>query len=290
MTKRKITAFPWYGGKNIHLNWLLPFINGFPHTTYVESFGGSAAVLLNKKPSLVEVYNDSYGEVVNFFRVLRGKKDEFIPLLEMTPYSREEFNVAKSGETDISDVERARRFFVLVKQSRNAMVDNSGSCQWAYTIEHSRRKMASGASKWLAGIDGLKYVCSRLKQVQIENKDAIDVIQRYDTPKTLHYVDPPYLMSTRTHSGGYSHEFDENKHVELLNLIKSLEGKVILSGYDNEMYNDALIGWHKYKDKIKYSFASSHKGKNESALRQEVIWMNYELNVRPKGLFDLSAR
>src|SRR5687767_5197898 len=97
----KMVAFSWYGGKTSHLTWLLPIIDGTPHTTYVESFGGSAAVLLNKKPSPVEVYNDLYSDVVNFFSVLRYKREQLLPLLELTPYSREEF--ADSCNTDETD-------------------------------------------------------------------------------------------------------------------------------------------------------------------------------------------
>lgn len=87
----KLTPFYWYGGKTSHLKFLLPLINSTPHSTYVESFGGSAAVLLNKEPSGVEVYNDIYSDVVNFFRILRDKKDELIESISLTPYSREEF-------------------------------------------------------------------------------------------------------------------------------------------------------------------------------------------------------
>lgn len=69
----KLIAFGWYGGKFSHLDWLLPLLPKCHH--YCEPFAGSAAVLLNREPSPVETYNDLDGEVVNFFRALRGARD-----------------------------------------------------------------------------------------------------------------------------------------------------------------------------------------------------------------------
>src|SRR5215831_18063787 len=103
----KVIAFGWYGGKFSHLNWLLPLL---PKTThYCEPFGGSASVLLNKDPSPVETYNDIDSEIVNFFRVLREQKDALIEAIGLTPFSREEFELAIAQRHDISDLERARQ-------------------------------------------------------------------------------------------------------------------------------------------------------------------------------------
>mgnify|MGYP001393669852 CR=1 FL=1 len=115
--RRKIIAFGWYGGKYSHLDWLLPLLPEAHH--YCEPFAGSAAVLLNRPPSPVETYNDLDGEVVNFFRVLRGQKDALIEAIGLTPFSREEFSEAVSpSEETLSDLERARRFFVRARQAR----------------------------------------------------------------------------------------------------------------------------------------------------------------------------
>ena len=88
----KLIAFGWYGGKYSHLDWLLPLLPDAQH--YCEPFGGSAAVLINRAPSPVETYNDLDGEVVNFFRVLREQKDALIEQIGLTPFSREEFELA----------------------------------------------------------------------------------------------------------------------------------------------------------------------------------------------------
>src|SRR3954454_20796512 len=91
-TRRKLIAFGWYGGKFSHLDWLLPLLPECHH--YCEPYAGSGAVLLNRKPSLVETYNDLDGEVVNFFKVLRKEKNKLVEAIGLTPFSREEFALA----------------------------------------------------------------------------------------------------------------------------------------------------------------------------------------------------
>ena len=134
MGKNKLIAFGWYGGKFSHLDWLLPLLPEALH--YCEPFGGSAAVLLNRKPAMVETYNDIDGEVVNFFRVLRSDKEMLIEAIGLTPFSREEFEVAISPITpDISNFERARRFFIRIsKKSYPSVSSMAASHDSAWVI------------------------------------------------------------------------------------------------------------------------------------------------------------
>src|SRR5580692_8004016 len=114
-TGRRRIAFGWYGGKFSHLEWLLPLLPACHH--YCEPFAGSAAVLLNRAPSPVETYNDLDGEVVNFFRTLRENPDEVIRRIGLTPFSREEFSIAcEPHPVGLTDIERARRFFIRARQ------------------------------------------------------------------------------------------------------------------------------------------------------------------------------
>ncbi|WP_205127326.1 DNA adenine methylase [Okeania hirsuta] len=127
----KLIAFGWYGGKFNHLDWLLPLLPETQH--YCEPFGGSAAVLLNRKPSDVETYNDLDGEVVNFFRMLRDSQEELIQAIALTPFSREEFKIALTPPTEqISDLERARRFFVRARQVRTGLAQTASLGRWAH--------------------------------------------------------------------------------------------------------------------------------------------------------------
>ena len=77
-TMGKSIAFGWYGGKYSHLDWLLPLLPPSQH--FCDVFGGSAAVIINRRPSPVETYNDIHSEVVNFFRVLRDQKELLVAL------------------------------------------------------------------------------------------------------------------------------------------------------------------------------------------------------------------
>jgi DNA adenine methylase len=272
MSKSK-APFPWYGGKSSHLTWLLPIINKIPHVCYAEPFSGSAAVLLNKSQSPVEVYNDIHSDVVNFFKVLREYKEEFISSLELTPYSREDFSTA-CLRNDASDVEKARQFYVLARQVRDGLATTASPGRWSYGVSHSRRGMAMPVSRWLSSIDGLVDLCERLKQVQIENIDALDLIKRYDTKDTLFYVDPPYVMESRSGGKAYLHECDESFHSSLIDKLKVVRGKVVLSGYSNALYSKELKSWRTIVLPEKSSASARHSDK--TSMRQEVLWMNFD--------------
>ena len=127
--RKKLIAFGWYGGKYSHLDWLLPYLPSCHH--YCEPFGGSGAVLLNRTPSPVETYNDLDGEVVNFFRVLRECPEELIRQIALTPFSREEFALACEFDPSLSDMERARRFYVRARQVRTGLAQTASLGRWA---------------------------------------------------------------------------------------------------------------------------------------------------------------
>ena len=269
---RKMLAFPYYGGKYSCLKDLLPIINAAPHTTFVESYGGSGAIILNKTPSDVEVYNDLNSDVVNFFRVLREEGDELIRLLHLTPYSREEFtNCCDIPEG--TNLHKAWTFFVRARQVSRGLVTSASPGRWAYTVKDSRREMSLVISRWLSSIEGLENINNRLRTIQIENLDGKDVIQRYDRESTLHYVDPPYPMEVRTGGKAYKHEYKEQDHAQLLDCLKQVKGKVILSSYANKLYDETLNGWVRKEFKVKQSANANFYSKDK--LCQEVIWSNF---------------
>lgn len=266
----RLLAFGWYGGKYSHLDWLLPLlpVQGVHH--YCEPFGGSAAVLLNRPPAPVETYNDIDGEVVNFFRVLREKPRELYEALRLTPFSREEFALACATESDddISDVERARRFFIRARQSRFALAQTASLGRWAHCIHTSRNGMAGSVSRWLNSIEGLVDVIERLRRVQIENRPAIDVLQLYDSPKTLFYLDPPYPHEARGDAKAYAYEMSEDDHRQLARVVRSLRAKVAISGYRCPLMDELYGDWRRHDAPAKMA----HTAKRE---RQECLWTNY---------------
>jgi len=70
----------------------------------------------------------------------------------------------------------------------------------------------------------LYAIAKRLKQVQIENRPAIELIKRVDTEDTFFYVDPPYLHETRNRKKIYSFEMTNDDHIELAECLKSIKG------------------------------------------------------------------
>ncbi|HYM04919.1 MAG TPA: DNA adenine methylase [Terriglobales bacterium] len=263
----KLIAFGWYGGKFSHLGWLLPLLPECHH--YCEPFAGSAAALLNREPSPVETYNDIDGEVANFFRVLRNQGDELVRLIALTPFSREEFYEAvSSADPTISDLERARRFFVRARQARTGLAQTASLGRWANCKNTSRAGMSGVVSRWLGSVEALPEVALRLLRVQIENRPAVEAIDLYDAPGTLFYCDPPYVHETRGDNKAYGFEMDEPAHRELADALHRRRGKVAVSGYRCDLMDRLYKGWCRFDAPVK----QCHSIKKP---RQECLWMNY---------------
>lgn len=260
----------WYGSKHRLARDLIDMMP--PHRCYVEAFGGSGALLFAKRPSDVEVYNDLNADVVHFFETLRGPLGKrLIRQLELTPHAREEHQECRRRFEIVSDpVERARCFFVLVRQSY------SGIFGEAYSA--SKKKTMAGT--FARRVDGLPQVIRRLRHVQIEQLDFRKLIRKYDGEDTFFYCDPPYVHSTRTaHSPGraakkYRHEMSDRDHEELLKLLLATKAKVMVSGYGCDLYDQKLRHWHRREKAVQCCSATTNN--NPSVWRREVIWTNYE--------------
>jgi DNA adenine methylase len=265
--KRKLIAFGWYGGKFSHLDWLLPLLPECHH--YCEPFAGSAAVLLNRDPSPVETYNDIDGELVNFFRVLREQKEGLIEAIGLTPFSRAELYIAvnTNGER-LSELERARRFFVRARQARTGLAQTASLGRWANCMNTSRAGMAGAVSRWLGSVRMLPEIALRLLRVQIENRAATKVIELYDSHGTLFYCDPPYVHSTRGDSKAYRFEMDDKAHMELAAALKGIKGKAAVSGYRCDLMDAVYQGWRR-------ADAPAKKCHSVKKTRHEALWMNY---------------
>ena len=264
---RRLIAFGWYGGKFSHLDWLLPLLPRCHH--YCEPFAGSAAVLLNREPSAIETYNDIDGEVVNFFRVLRGQKEKLVEAIGLTPFSREEFHYSVSGNGErLPDLERARRFFVRARQARTGLAQTASLGRWANCKNTSRAGMSGVVSRWLGSVESLPEVALRLLRVQIENRPASEVIKLYDEENTLFYCDPPYVHASRGDRKAYGYEMEDGKHFELAEVLKGCKGKVAISGYRCELMDELYKNWQCEEAAGKHC----HSIKK---VRWEALWMNY---------------
>ena len=239
-------------------------IRNFPaHQTYVEPFAGSAAVLLAKEPSEVEVFNDPNADLVNLFRVLRDPSlfCRLKIIAESTLYARAEFDLA--GEPTSEPVERARRFLVRQRQSRGGL-----GRQWSFCRADSKVNIASVVRRWRAGIERLPAIHERLKKVQIEQADWRVIIDRYDSAETLHYLDPPYLPSVRV-GGAYEHEMTQEDHRKMVVRLLSVGGMVVLSGYENDVYAPLEnAGW------VRKSYETPAYSSDTRTRRVESLWLS----------------
>ena len=219
---------------------LLPL---FPqHHTYVEPFGGGASLLFAKLPAPVEVYNDLDSGLIEFFRVLRDPAQfaRLHRMVEATPVSREEYDRCRDTWQDCDDpVERAYRWYVVARMSFGGRF----GAGWGSNVTASRCGMAATCSKWLSIIELLPQIHARLMRVQIEHADWRVILDRYDTPRTLFYLDPPYVHGTRTDTR-YACEMTDADHADLVDVLLGIRGKAILSGYDHEIYAPLeAAGW-----------------------------------------------
>ena len=260
----------WYGGKYYMAKDIIEI---FPeHKMYVEGFGGAAHVLFRKERSELEVYNDLHNGLYLIFKLLRENNEEFIRKLSLTPYSRQEFEDSKSWMYEENEIEKARKFYVRTMQS---VASNGG---WCYTKSKSRRGMCQSVSRWLGNIEeNLTSAIERLKEVQIENLDILELIKKYDKEDTLFYLDPPYIQDTRKQKKSYDCEMTNEQHKELVDVLINVKGKVILSGYDHPIYNKLLEnGWSKV---VLGEYAKRSEKNNEGELSKgkEFVWVNYEL-------------
>jgi len=270
----KLIAFGWYGGKFSHLDWLLPLLPQTQH--FVDVFGGSAAVLLNRDPAPVETYNDLDGEVVNFFKTLRDQKNELIEAIGLTPFSRKEFEIAcRPLPEGTSPVERARRFFIRARQVRTGLAQTASVGRWANCTLTSRAGMAGAVSRWLGSVEGLSEVAQRLLRVQIENDSATNVITRYDSAETLFYCDPPYPHDSRGDSKAYAYELTDDEHRELASVLRSVKGKVALSSYHCDLMDELYGDWE-------YIEANERLCHSVKQTRQEVLWINFDPKEEPE--------
>lgn len=251
---KNVLKYP--GSKTRIAKWICAYIP--PHEVYLEPFFGGGGVFFNKIPARIETINDISAEVYNYFKVLRDNPSELIKLLELTPYSRDEYNNSFIETAD--NVEKARRFAVRC-------------CQGFGCSNRYKNGFRSGIGEnsprtttfWNDFPKTLELASKRLLEAQIENQDALRLIERYNKEEVFIYCDPPYPLDVRKNYL-YEYEMTEEEHIKLLDSLKEHKGKVMISSYENDLYNEMLKEWKK---------AIKHTTSENSVKRTEVIYMNY---------------
>lgn len=216
--------------------------------------------MLAKPRSKLEVYNDLDGEAVNLFRVLREEGMALARAVSLTPWAREEQSLSYA-RSDCA-VERARRFLV-----RSHFGHGCGTHRKTGFRASGWRQNKLPVHCWGDLPDVIMDSAARMSGVVIEQRPAIEVMQANDRPATVHYVDPPYLPETRDAGSDYAFEMSSADHEELLGALQNLSGRVVLSGYASDLYDDALVDWRRIE-----VAAMADGGRS----RTEVIWCNFD--------------
>lgn len=196
---------------------LLPLIP--EHVSYVEVFGGAAALLLNKPPSPIEVLNDLDGELVNLFEVIRDDADAFLRRADFLLYSRELHARwcadLKNRNPPLDRVERAVRFWYVIRSSF------SGGHGWAFT----RRAIRCIPETMQNALANIRAIHERLKAVEIDHLDFRACIKNRDAPTTFMFLDPPYLDTHRYSVG----DFGAEDHRELAQVLHDVKAKWLMT-------------------------------------------------------------
>lgn len=255
----------YHGGKWLLAPWIISHFP--PHRVYVEPCGGAASVLLRKPRSYAEVYNDLDGEVVSLFQVLRdpAQSAALERALRLTPFAREEFRLSYEPAED--PVEQARR---TLFRSFAGFGSVGASGRKTGFRSNVTRSGTTPAADWQAFPETVAAFTDRLRGVIVECEPASEVIARYDGPDTLHYVDPPYPFETRTKTAKwdriYRHEMTDDDHRALAEVLRSVKGMVVLSGYPCDLYDRKLYpDWHRVERRALADGARE---------RTEVLWLN----------------
>jgi DNA adenine methylase len=255
-------AFRYFGGKNMITSWI---VSKFPmHKAFVDVFGGTGAIIMNKPKVDVNIYNDLNGDIVNFFRVVRDQPQRFIDYIELIPYSREEYyTFLEKMKTETDSFLRAIYFFYLQNCS---FAGKSGS--FGYSIKRS--------NYWSNNDERIMRVSEKFKLTTIEHLDFREMFNRYDRDKNaLFYCDPPYMADTRTDKAYYKDEMTKDDHEDLLKLVTTATGKIAISGYETELYMDYLKDFKLYQKDVPMHSCGMVKSYDQDThpRKMECLWV-----------------
>ena len=234
------------------------------HHSYVEPYAGSLSVLFAKPPSNIETINDLDDDVTNLFTCIQQDPEKLARVVLTTPYSRDVYEKAYNPITPSDSFMKACNFLIRCWQGHGFRT-NGYRVGWKNDVQ-GREKMYA-LWNWYRLPECIMNTAERLRRVQIENRPALEVIRRFDYENVFMYLDPPYLLSTRS-AKQYRHEMTDADHEELLNVILHSKAKIMISGYESDLYNEMLSKWTKYH----FSSCSEYGHK-----RTEVVWTNYQL-------------
>ncbi|EPQ8988818.1 DNA adenine methylase [Listeria monocytogenes] len=233
------------------------------HKSYLEPFCGSCAVFMNKQKATLETINDLDGRLVNLFIVMRDNPEQLQYLIMHTLYSREEYLLSQEVSSD--SLEDARRMMVRLWFGVGGKTRSTPGFRKNISWNGPYNTFV-----WNDMYNRIGIAAARLKDAQIENMDAIKLIEQHNDIDTLIYCDPPYIPSSLVDKH-YKHSFSLEQHRDLISVLKKHKGHVMISGYESELYNLELSLWPRIEKQVKVGITTEKKSD-----RQEIIWCNFE--------------
>ncbi|MFC2041930.1 DNA adenine methylase [Chloroflexota bacterium] len=279
--------FGYYGSKHrlaFQIIKLLP-----PHNAWVEAFCGSAAITLAKPPAPIEIINDMDDQIINLFQQLRENQQELCQMIALTPYASAEHARAREHDETATSLEKARQFLVATMMTVNG-ANGGKSSGFSFSQSYSRGGNEARVNRWYHLPERLERVAERLRTIRIEKRDARELVDMFkNKPATLVYLDPPYNINRKQR---YNYDVDdESFHINLLNKCIESKSMIMISGYDNELYNSLLtekLGWTKLE-----IYTSTRDTSGKDYPRTEVIWRNqscYSAHITKQVPIELSSK
>jgi len=251
--------FKCHGSKRYLYQWILDKLPGdFKELTFIEGCVGGGSIFTNKKPSREEIINDVDKKITSIWKTLRDQPQQFINQLSKIKYDEESFLCSKEvlGK-DISTLDTfqiAFHEFIIRRMSVNGLKKEYSSS----TVD----------DYWDTIIPHLLKVSERLQDTIILNQDIVEIIQLWNNPEVVFYIDPPDLPTIRSQpleTVSYV-DMSTEGHVDFMHKIKDSKAKVMISGYSSNLYNKHLKTWKCHKQEIPID------KKNK---RIECLWCNF---------------
>ncbi len=246
---------PWIGGKSRLRKYIIPLI---PQNAerYIEVFGGAAWVMFGKEkiPGQMEVYNDVNGNLVNLYLQIKNNCAELRKELDWLQ-SREIFHRYRDDiamETNLSDVQRAARFWYIIKCSFGANMNS----------------FATAGKNLVDPADELPLYRDRLKNVIIENRDFEQIIKTYDRTTACFFLDPPYV-ETEMYYKTRLNCFKMADHNRLRTVLKGVKGRFILT-YNDSPFIRKMYAEYNIRGVSRFNLLSP-TGENRAEFKEVII-------------------
>lgn len=258
--------FKLHGGKHYLSNFIVDHLPAnYSELVYIEPFCGAISVLLKKEKSHKEVINDMDYGVYVILNIIRDRPYEFMSRLQSISYNIDTFNEALNAHDFKRDIDYAVNEFILRRMSRGGLKE---AFAWS---DRKRGGIPGDINAWNNVIKAIPNISNRIKDVEIYNKPAVDIIQEFNHPNTILYCDPPYLHETRQAKNVYKHEMTNEDHEELARCLNTFSGKAMLSGYQSGSYSQWYSNWKTDSYRI-INHSSQQKTKT---YKEEWLWLNY---------------